>query len=477
MVTSALVSLLPSNLLFAATDQLLITSDSTYQMNIGTTFTVSVKAFISSADENQTAIGHVKYPVGQLKYVSAQPNGSGFGNPEITPLSGGLIKFEASRESTGKGVVKIFDITFQAVGPGTAIVEFTGDSKVNGAATNYKSSVFSITNPAPAPRPTTSTAPKPASPAPVTVAPIPVPVTPPISSPSESPNPNIPVLDPNGVVTGVDIEPDYNKAIITWKVDADNPESVIMYGLKSSSVNQRVTYTKEPDGSFKAIIANLQPGVRYYFTITGAGGDGKQGTYSSTLSTNGYPARITITENNIPAKGAQIRINNMTKIADADGKATIGLAEGEYKGTITTSTASLEISLKINKKTIPDDGSAPPAQSFSFNLTSSPLEQGPGSGAAILTFVGILIGGTAILGLGFFGFVTYRRKKFETQYGNTPSTTVIIDDGYNWHDQDSTQAENMSPKISPNGIPAIRHRNNSVYIDDEEPEDMFEKKN
>lgn len=475
MFISIIFSLLPSQLLLAAGDQLMITTDSTYEMSTGTTFTVGVKAFISSTASPQTAIGNVKYPTSQLRFISAQPGGSGFGNPAVSPPSGGLINFNASRASTGKGIVKIFDITFQAIGAGTAIVEFTGDSLVNQQQTTYKSAVLRITNPTPNP----STAPATPKPTP-SVAPSvsPVPVSPTTPTPSNEPDSDtfVPILDPNGVVTNVNIDPDYTKGLITWKVTASNPKSVVMYGIKSSDLNQQAVVTQTPDGTFSSTINGLNPGERYYFTITGSGDGNKNGTYSSTLTTNGFPVRITVTENDIAAKSAQIRINNLNKITDADGKTTIGLAEGEYKGKITTSTASLDITVKVEKKPIPDDGSSPPAQAVSFNLSSSPLEQGPGSGQAILTFVGVLIAGTALMGVGFVGFMAYRRRQFETQHGNNPSTTVIIDDGYSWHEQSQAQTPNTSSLPPQDTIPEAPHHDNSVYIDDEEPVDMFEKK-
>lgn len=473
MVFSALLSLLPSQLALAASDQLIATSDSTYQMTKGTTFTVEIKAFISSSAAPQTANGNVKYSTGQLKVVSAQANGSGFGSPSITPGSG-VVNFQASRSSSSKGVVKVFDITFQAIGAGTAIVEFTGDSRVNGATTTYKSSVFSITNPVPSSSP--SVAPKPSVSVRPSVAPVPITSTTPTPSASPDPETTVPTPDPTGIVTSVNVDPNYTSVVITWKVTADNPKSTMAYGSRSSNLDQRAVVTQAQDGSFSASIANLQPGERYYFTITGSGNDNKTGTYSSAITTNGYPVTIVVSENKISAQGAQVKINNVTRTTGTDGKVTIGLAAGEYTGKITTSTASLDVKLIVVKKTIPTDGSAPPAQPFPFELTSSPLEQGPGSGSAILTFVGVLIAGTALISVGFIGFIAYRRRKFESGSGGSgPSTTVIIDDGYTWQKQDQMQ-QPQPPVKHTTTTDSQRHYNSSVYIDDEEPVDIFERK-
>lgn len=476
MFFSAVLSIIPSHVSLAATNQLIITTDSTYQMTTGTTFSVSVKAFIGSDAAPQTAIGSVKYPSNKLKYVSSTSNGSGFGNPLISASSGN-VGFNASRSSTSKGVVKVFDISFQAIGAGTAIVEFTGDSRVNNTTTTYKSAVFSVTNPTtnptpPAPKPTVSTKPS--------VAPVPISPVSPSPSPSIAPDIPVPTPDPNGVVVNVDVDPDYTSGVITWKVDATNPKSSLSYGAKSSDLSQRASVAKISTDTYRATITNLQPGERYYFTIAGSGDGDRGGTYSSTLTTNGYPVTISVTENNIIANGAQIRVDNITRVTGADGKATIGLATGEYTGKITTDTATKDIQFTVAKKAIPTDGSSLAAQTFSFDLTSSPLSQESGSGMAIITFIGVLIGGTALIGIGFIGFMAYRRRSFENSTsggGSTQGTTVIIDDGYDWHQQvqQPSPGSYLPPANSLNSLPPKSH-NNSVYIDDEEPIDIFDKK-
>lgn len=477
LLFTSLLSLIPSNVSFAASDQLIITTD-TYQMTTGTTFTVGVKAFISSTATPQTAVGSVHYPAGQLKVTATPTSDSGFGSPSLSQSSGS-VSFNASRSSTTKGVVKIFDITFQAIGAGTAVVEFTGDSKVNNAVTTYKSAVFSITSPTPVSSP--STTPKPSSSPKPSVAPVPITSTTPTPTPSTDPDVVVlPTPDPNGIVTDVDVSPNYTSGKITWKVNASNPTSTVSYGSKSSDLSKQAAVSKNTDGTFSTTVNSLAPGERYYFTITGSGDGNKTGTYSSTLTTSGFPVTIIVTENGTVASGAQVRVNNVTRTTNGDGKTTLGLAEGSYTGKITTSTATLDITLTVAKKTIPSDGSSPETQSFTFDLKSSALDQGSGSGTTVLTFIGVIIGGTALIGLGFVGFMAYRRRQYESGAGNTTSgSTVIIDDGYNWHEQDTRQssaAPSPLPPQPPVSISQPHQHNNSVYIDEEEPADMFDKK-
>ena len=57
-------------------------------------------------------------------------------------------------------------------------------------------------------------------------------------------------------------------------------------------------------------------------------------------------------------------------------------------------------------------------------------------------------------------------------YGSSsshPGTTVVIDDGYNWRQEADTPPTPMPPQAPPTPP------NSSVFLDDEEPTDMFDK--
>ncbi len=476
MAVLAVASLFPSTAVFADGDQLMVL-EAPSQVAIGTPFTVKIKAYVATPTSPQTASGTVTFQSNILTATSASSTGGGFGT--FTPSIGsGTIGFNASRSSSSTGVVQIFTVTFKAVGAGTALISFSGDSRVNGSVTSYKTGVVSVTNPNP---PTNQPAPPAPTPKQSTVV-TPVPVVTSTPAPSSSPDQVmdvvLPTPDPTGIVSNVDVSPDYTKGTVSWKVNADNPKARLSYGTESSKLDKQATVETKPDGTYFALLTNLEPGVRYYFVITGSGDGNKEGTYSSTLTTNGYPVTFTVTENNIAAKNAQIQIGKISKITSSDGKATIGLAAGTYSGTITTSTATLDINLTVVKKTIPTDGSSPQSQPFAYNLTSSPLEQGPGSANTILVFLGVLAGGTVLISLGFVGFMAYRRRKFEAgPSSGGSSTTVIIDDGYDWRQQVNTPPSYPNTSTTPlSPGDSSPHHNNSVYINDEEPVDMFDKK-
>ena len=491
LVVSLIVSLIPSKLVFAADPNQLFIAPASSQMNIGTTFTVNIKSYVASGQstskmcngvEYQTAnnvCGTLTYPASQLKVVNngISTSGTGYQSPSINQGNGTIGFSSGTRTQTGSNITQIFAVTFQAIGAGNATVGFGNGSQVNGATTLFKSGVYTITNPTPVQSsspPKTSTPAKPA-PSPVTVVtttPTPQPDAITETEPQSTP-------DPTGVIDGVSVDPLYSTSIIEWKVNAANPTTTVTYGMKSTQLDKTATASKKEDGSFTANLTGLTPGVRYYFALTASGSDGKTGNYSGTIITRGFPIVLTITENNIPAKNAQVKIgSNFNRSASADGKVAAGLASGSYSGTITTDTASLTINLTVEAKTIPTDGKAPSSQAFTYNLTSSPLEQGPGSGFTVLSFIGVLLGGTVILGLGFFGFLVYRRRKFENLSTGGGSSTVVVEDGYTWQEQNSTmnRAPEPSSEITPEQPPthSSAPHANSVHLSESEPLDMFE---
>jgi hypothetical protein len=462
----------PSPLAFAETDTLYVTPSSS-QMNVGTPFTVNIKAFSDTNPQSMSVSGTITYPTDLLQVTSTATSGSDFGNPTIT-LGNGTVGFSGSRASGQSSLSQIFSITFQAKAAGTANVGFASSSRINGNTTTYKTGSFTITNPnppAPSPTPTVSTAPKPT----VSVAPSPTP-TPDTGSSSNQTNTTI--VDPSGVVDSVVSTAAYTSSVITWKVNAGSPSSTLTYGTSSTQLDKQATVQKTGDTTFTGSVTGLIPGEQYYFSISGSGAGVQPGTYSGNFITQGYPITITVTENNIAAANAQIQIGSTTYTTHSDGKVTIGLAAGSYTGTITTNTATLSINLAVVEKTIPPDGSAPVSQVASFNLTSSPLSSGPGSATTILLFLGILFGGAAILVFGVLFFINYRRRKFDATgdtYSVSRSQSVIIDDGYTWQQNDAAKPPTTAQLPSDSEDTEITHQHdNAVYLNEEEPLDMFE---
>lgn len=480
IVFSMILALIPSQLVFAESHRLFITPP-TSQMSTNTTFTVNVRSYADTDRTSGTASGTITYPTNLLQVTGTSVSGSAYSSPSVS-LASGAINFSASRSPAPSGAAHIFSITFKSIGAGTATVAFAANSKVNNTTTTYASGVYTITNPSPPPQSTApSSTPKPSVSKPA------VTTIPNISTPtptSQSPPPEAeasPTPDPTGVVDNVTISPLYSSVSIGWSVNAANPTSTFSYGSKASALDQSATVERKPDGNYVATIKNLKPGSRYYFSITGSGTDNKNGTYSGTFSSNGFPIVFTITENDQPANGAQVRVNNRNFTTKSNGKLSIGLPAGTYSGTITTDTATMTINLVVAEKPVPTDGSAPEQQTASYNLTSSPLAQGPGSTVSILSFIGVLIAGTVVIGFVFVGFMAHRRRKMEQDdpiLSGGPSSTVIIDDGYKWKGPSSSDAPVITdypPSLPTQPESQTPHHDNSVHIDEEEPLDMFEK--
>lgn len=486
LIVGMVVSYLPAHLVAAATTNKLYVTPASSQMNIGTSFPVNVSSYAITDVSNGSVRGTLTYPIGQLKVTSITVSGSAYGSPTITPGSG-VITFSGTRSPAPSGIAQIFTVTFQAIGAGTAAVGFGGNSQVNNETTQYASGVYTITDPNPAPnpkpKPSPSSAPKPAS------VPSPVPV---VTTPVETPAPATidivepqPTPDPTGLIDSVTVDPLFTTGTINWKVNAGNPVSSLAYGTSSTQLDKTAEVTKNKDGTFSAKVSGLSPGQRYFYTISASGG-GKDGIFSGTILTRGYPITMSITENNVPVKSGQVKLGDRSYPIGSDGKISIGLASGNYSGTITTDTASLTVSLTVEAKTIPADGSAPELQTFGpYNLTSSPLEQAPGSGFSILGFIGVLLGGTAVLAVGFVGFMAYRRRKFESGgYSQDLTSTVIVEDGFDWQnepaatpnpDTNTPSAQANAYEPPPATVSDLPQHNNSVHLSEEEPLDMFER--
>lgn len=476
VIAAVLVGLLPAQFAFADSNKLYITPASS-TMNVGTSFTVNVGSFAASDQSTGTATGTVLYTTSLLQVTSISVGGSAYGSPTITQ-GNGTIGFSGSRTPAPSGVAQVFTITFQAKAAGSATVGFNGNSQVNGQSTTFTTSTFTITQPAtspsPTPAPSNSTQPR-ASVAPSIAPVVTTPVTP---NPADNPSTTTVTPDPTGVIDNVQVVPTYTSATVTWKVNAQNAHSTFVYGGDTSTLSKTGTVTPAAGGTYTTTITGLTPGQKYYFSITGGGTNTADGTYSSTISTEGYPVVITVTENKVLASSAQIQLGSNSYTTQSNGKVSIGLGAGSYSGTITTNTATLNINLSVTDKTIPSDGSPPPEQDFAFNLTSSPLQNGPGSGFSIFTFLGVLFGGSIVLIFGFLIFINIRRHKFDsgTDAYHVTSTgpTVIVEDGYDWHDETVQKPEPFAMPLPPPLPSEAAPHANSVYLSEEEPLDMFE---
>lgn len=472
-----IVGLMPSNFAFADANKLYITPTSS-QMNLNTTFTINVRTYADTDQTSGSAKGTLTYPTGQLSVTDVSVSGSGYGLPTVTQ-GPGTIAFNAARSPAPSGTAQLFSVTFKAIGAGTAVVGFMNTSSVNNSTTTYSGGSYTIISPNPPVTVAPSSSPKPSSspqPSPIIINSSPSPSSSPMPTDASSKDDSAQAVpDPTGLIDNVMVDALYSTGTVSWKVNTDNPTTVLTYGQSSSQLDRQAKVTKKSDGSFVATITDLVPGLRYSFTISASGAAAKNSTYSGTLLTRGFPVALTITENNQLVQSGQVKIGSLTSQITTAGKLTIGLAAGSYTGTIITDTATLTINLTVATKPIPSDGTPPEAQSFAFNLSSSGLQQTTSSGLNLFTFIGVLFGGTVILAIGFVGFMAYRRRRFESEGSSTYSSapTVIIEDGYDWRSQ-PTAPHSTVDKSTPSTQSGNEHHN-SVYIAEEQPIDMFDK--
>ncbi|MDB5184072.1 MAG: Subtilisin-like protein serine protease [Candidatus Saccharibacteria bacterium] len=488
------LGLLPSQFAFADTsNKLYITPDSS-QMNVGTSFTVNVRSFSTASPATGSVTGTVLYTASKLQVTSISIGGSDYGSPTIKQ-GDGTIDFSGTRSPSPSGSAQIFAITFQASVAGSATVGFNGNSTINNTTTNYSGATFTVTSPTPPASPSSAPSSAPVStpkstPRTTYTAPVPVVTTPVVpSQPANSitlDSQPTPTPDPTGIIDTVVVTPSYTTAIVTWKVNANNPNSTLVYGESSTQMDKSGTVQNKGSGLFTALVSGLTPGNNYFFSISGGGSNTATGTYSSTIPAQGYPVTVSVTENGVASNGAQVQIGSSSFTTRQDGKITIGLAAGSYSGTISSGTATLNINLTVAEKAIPTDGTDPASQPFSFDMKSSVLSSGPGSGTTVFTFIGILFGGTVILVFGFLIFINIRRRKFDTGsdssgYRATSSgPSVIIQDDYSWAPptQGTGQPDQAIPPPPPTLEPRVfdqqQHHANSVYLSEDEPLDMFE---
>lgn len=474
VAVAVVMASVPLQRVAALSNTLLFSPSSPQQINIGATITVNLKAYVESPSSPGQVAGTVNYPAGILKVVATSTSGSSYGNPAISQASGS-VGFSGSINPGPSGLTQILSITFQGVGAGNATLSYSGDSTINSAGANRNTTSITVINPNPTPTPQPQPQPTPVTPQPQQ----PVVPTPPPAAVETPPTPteveDNTTEDESGFIQDVSITAGYNQATVTWKHSREATNSALMYGGSRTSVDTKAEATKQPDGSYSAILVGLKPGVRYYFTITSEGADKTTETWDSLVIARGYPVEIAVTENEAIAANATVRIGTVSRTTDKAGLAKIELAEGNYNATITTGNKTVKtVSFSVVSKEVPDNGKAPDSQKYTFNLTSQTSSGGGIGGTSILTFVIVLFIGGAVLVLGVLGYLSYRRRQYEGSYGGEykmSGPSVVIDDGYNWQQQ--TPAAPLPPEQTPPPQPPQppQGKADAGY---EEPKDMFE---
>jgi hypothetical protein len=500
-----LASLLWVTVSHAAGNILYVTPASS-QLNIGGTLNINVRGFVESSGSSGSVSGTLTYPSNLLQVVSGPSNNGVYSNLTLTQ-GNGTIGFSGTQTPGPTGQVQVFSVSFKAIGAGSASIGFTSNSNINQSATNRNSGSYTIVNPNPPATcpagqigtPPSCTTPPPATcPAGQTGTPpncrtpstTPPPVeTPPTTTPTDSSDEEVTTPDASGLITVVPPIAQYTSAVVSWKLNAKNGTTDLVYGVSSDDVATKTTIAKNTDGLYTATIPNLSPGVRYYFTISGTSDDKKTSFYKGVFTTRGYPVKLIVTEGGAPSSSAKVKIGQQSYATSKDGVINLSLAQGTYNGTITTDTSSAPASFTVAAKAVPATGSAPDLQTFTLDVPAAAPASGPSM--SIFAFIGILLVGVVLLTIAFMVYVNIRRRQMEGGGGSyaLPSmTSVIIDDGYDW------RADAVAPPTDPNSPPSPgqsqdapysiplppppsfepQQHNNSIHLDEDEPKDMFE---
>jgi hypothetical protein len=471
-------SLVPAQTASAGTSNIYLTPASgTY--TTGNSFTVQVKGSSDTVYfQTGTVSGAISFPANRLQVTGISTSGSSYANMSATPNNtNGTISFSGSATPGPSGNLHFFAITFRAIAPGTAVTAFSANTTVNYSApfvtsTSKAGGTYTINNPPTCPAGQTGTPPNCVTPP--TTCPAgqtgtpPNCVTPPKPNPPTTPTtPSTPAPEPvvvapiteekatetptadgeegtseNVIFDNVRITRRYTSVEITWTHKIESTTAV-NFGTSRSSMTSSAEVTKEADGSFKAILKDLKPGVQYFFELNGSSvtATDKKETYGGVFVTRGYPVVLSVTEGTKPAAGAKIELSGSNYTTDKSGRVILELAEGTFNAKIATKSSSKNVSFSVAKKSIPSDDKAPDGQEFKFDLAASADNEA----ASTFPLLPVIGGGLGILLLigGVLLFLFYKKRRDADNQPIVDSTTTASSDAY-WTQNQSQQYPTMN---------------------------------
>jgi hypothetical protein len=488
IVISAMMvfSLLPTGTAHAADSSNIYLSPASGSYLKGANFSVLVRGNSPQTYFYGNTAGTVTFPANLLKVTSIATSGSTYPNINASfNNANGTVTFSGSAYPPPTDIY-FFTINFQALSAGSAPVNFSADTTINQSiyapTTNRSGGTYTITNPTcPAGQigtpPNCQTPPPPTCPAgqtgtpPNCVTPPPPtcpagqigtppncqtppkqpPTIPSVPSTPNTPNDDAAVVPQNIVtpvvptqtttgdltVTDVAAKADRTSNTVTWKTSLPNVNSNILVGTSKDVLTIKPETIKDSDGNYHAVINDLKPGTRYYYTITASIVDSpdKKATYGGAFTTRGYPVKLNITSNTKPASAAKITIEQQTYTTDKNGSLLLELADKTYSITIKlTNKASKSGSFTVAKKTPPTVGSEPATQIFAFDVPAAAAGITT-SQNLILPIVATAVAGTVAL-IGGVLFLLYKRRKINEEAGLAP---VAATDTYTWEQQRAAQ--------------------------------------
>lgn len=455
VVLTIIFALVPGRALALSNTVYLSPSSGTSQ--IGDTFTVSVDGSVGwTLFGTYNVEGTLNFPSKILKVNSIDSSGATFtSSTSITPdNSAGKITFYQGNVFFGANNKKIhlFDITFQTLKSGTAKVAF-GNVEYNTGQAATTGGSYNIPAPSPSPSPSPSPTPKPSpspKPSPTqkpatkppknNASPAPVKTSGPLDTESENDGATLPAdataeeeepidttEESSGglVIEDVDVVANRQENYVKWKLNSEDATPSFAYGTSADSLEYESTVEKQDDGSYIANLQDLKLGTMYYFTIDAISADSaKDATYSSTLTTRGYPVQLTIKQNNLLLPNARVEINERTFTSNRDAIILTELADGEQAARVTSSGSADPFTIRfvVNKTEIPANGN-PDLQSFTLNMKIAGKSGGLNSSllTPILASIAVVIAiGSAI------AFIIIRKKQAQQAYATSTTDSDLL---------------------------------------------------
>ena len=377
----------------------------------GGTFTVSVDGYVGGTPPSGGATsvaGTINFPVNLLKVISTDITNSSFPSASISPnnTNGSITFFQSTsgKSSLVNQTVHLFSIKFQALANGSASVQFGNVQYSTGAAATT-GGVYTISTstptpvPTPTPKPTPTPTPKP------TPKPTPTPTVESTPAPTNDSDGGLKIQDVSVIATRTENS-------IAWSLNNAVVTPTLKYGTTVDNLKDAGTIPKQPDGSYKLDLKDLQLGTQYYFTIKAVTSDRLEGaTYNGTLTTRGYPVQLTVKQNNVLSPGAQIKIGGRTFSANSHAVVTTELGYGDFTASITPAGANTAQSVAFTVKQIPIPSSGnPTVQNIVLNIAATSALSTKTTASPLPTIIGVIVGSiTLIGGVGFGAFYLRRR--------------------------------------------------------------------
>lgn len=345
---------------------------------------------------------------------------------------------------------KLFTITFQGTGAGTAALDFS--STIVRAATVAKSpSTYAIVNPTcpagqvgtppncstPAPAtcpagqvgtPPNCTTPAPAATKPATTStPKPSSAVPNTSTPTPASPAPTPTAEPTAVtIADNEVTASYSSASVTWSTDSASSGS-LRYGTSATSLDASAEVTSDPSQQkFSASLSNLRLGVKYFYEISVNTPSGAAATQTGEFTTKAYPVTVRVTQDGAPVKKLSLKLKGFddTYTTNDKGEAALSLLAGEY--TLELKGTGITNSQPFTVKPLSVKGDTPPAtQVVDIKLTAALAAQTDSSPNLLL----IIIGGGLLLLISALGVAALLWKRHKDQErAELGYQSVIIDD-------------------------------------------------